>query len=114
MLRVSFESGTADEIETSAIPEVAPPASLWLVAYDICDPGRLRRVARTLLDHGERIQWSLFSCVLTAWQRGVLAEKIGGLIDPAVDSVRFYPLRGAPAVASGALPNTTAPRYYIA
>ena len=102
-----------EPLEADAAPEVAPPASLWLVAYDICDPKRLRRVARTLLDHGERIQWSLFSCVLTAWQRGVLAEKIGGHIDPAVDSVRFYPLRGAPAVASGNLPNAAVSRYYI-
>ena len=97
---------------TGAAAEVAPPASLWLVAYDICDPKRLRRVARTLLDHGERIQWSLFSCALTVWQRGLLSEKLAGVIDPAVDSIRFYPVRGA-AVACGVLPNATAPRYYI-
>src|SRR5450759_1640584 len=101
-----------ESFETGAAPDVAPPASLWLVAYDICDPKRLRRVARTLLDHGERIQWSLFSCVLTAWQRGLLAEKLGRVIDPSVDSVRFYPLRGVPAVARGALPNAAVPRYY--
>ena len=102
-----------DPFETDAAAVEAPPASLWLVAYHICDPRRLRRVARTLLDHGECVQWSLFSCVLTAWQRGLLAEKLGCLIDPAVDSVRSYPLRGAPAVACGALPNAEVPRYFI-
>ena len=105
MLREPFETGAA--------AVVAPPASLWLVAYDICDPKRLRRVARTLLDHGERVQWSLFSCVLTAWQRGLLAEKLGCLIDPVVDSVRFYPVRGAPAVTCGALTHAAVPRYFI-
>ena len=95
-------------------PTVAnPPASLWLVAYDICDPKRLRRVARALLDHGERIQWSLFSCVLTAWQRGLLTERLASLIDPAADSIRFYPVRNAPAVARGALLDAAVPRYFI-
>lgn len=102
-----------EPFDTDAATLEAPPVSLWLVAYDICHPKRLRRVARTLQDHGERVQWSLFSCVLTAWQRGLLAEKLGCLIDPAVDSVRFYPLRGVPAIACGALPNATAPRYFI-
>ena len=102
-----------DSVATCAPAVDAPPASLWLVAYDICDPKRLRRVARTLLDHGERIQWSLFACVLTVWQRGQLSGKLAGLIDASVDSVRFYPVRNAPALAHGAKPDTQVPRYFI-
>ena len=102
-----------ERLESDAFATANPPASLWLVAYDICDPKRLRRVARTLLDHGERIQWSLFSCVLNAWQRDRLTEQLASLIDPAMDSIRLYPVRGAPAVACGALPNAAAPSYFI-
>ena len=87
--------------------------SLWLVCYDISDQRRLRRVARTLTDHGHRVQWSLFSCVLTVWQRGRLAEKLASLIDPAADSVRLYPVRGTAAVERGVLHGVVAPRYFI-
>jgi CRISPR-associated protein Cas2 len=35
-----------------------------LVAYDVRDPIRLRRVARHLLGYGERVQYSVFRCRL--------------------------------------------------
>ncbi|KAF1083925.1 CRISPR-associated endoribonuclease Cas2 [Sporotomaculum syntrophicum] len=39
---------------------------LWhLVAYDIRDPNRLRRVAKHLKGYGERIQFSVFRCRLS-------------------------------------------------
>lgn len=39
---------------------------LWyLVAYDIRDPQRLRRVAKHLKGYGERIQQSIFRCLLS-------------------------------------------------
>ena len=46
-----------------------PPkgAGRWyLVCYDVRDPKRLRRVARMLEGHGERIQYSVFRCWLSA------------------------------------------------
>jgi CRISPR-associated protein Cas2 len=33
----------------------------FLVAYDIADPVRLRRVCAVMEDHGERLQYSIFS-----------------------------------------------------
>ncbi len=36
----------------------------YLVAYDICDPKRLRRVALTCEDYGVRVQKSVFECDL--------------------------------------------------
>lgn len=102
-----------ERFETGVTAPISLPESLWLVCYDISDPKRLKRVARTLTEHGERVQWSLFSCVLTAWQRGRLAEKLACLIDPAADSVRFYPVRGTAGVGRGALPCAAVPRYFI-
>ena len=37
---------------------------LYLVAYDICEPKRLRKVAQTCLDYGIRVQYSVFECRL--------------------------------------------------
>ncbi len=37
---------------------------LILIAYDIRDPKRLHRVARTCEDFGMRVQYSLFECRL--------------------------------------------------
>lgn len=42
---------------------------LWyLVAYDIRDEARLRRVAKHLKGYGTRLQYSLFRCRLTSRQ----------------------------------------------
>lgn len=35
-----------------------------LVSYDVRDPNRLRRVAKTLEGYGERVQYSVFRCRL--------------------------------------------------
>lgn len=44
-------------------------AKLWyLVAYDIRDPKRWRKVYKHLKGYGHRIQYSIFRCRLTARQ----------------------------------------------
>jgi CRISPR-associated protein Cas2 len=40
--------------------------SWHLVAYDVRDAARLRRVAKVLEGYGERLQWSVFRCLLSA------------------------------------------------
>ena len=45
----------------------APPGAgqmLTIVAYDICNPKRLARVARVCEDYGVRVQYSIFECRL--------------------------------------------------
>jgi hypothetical protein len=37
-----------------------------VVAYDVCDDRRLRRVAQVLCGYGERLQYSVFRCRLNA------------------------------------------------
>ena len=68
-----------------------------LVSYDVSTTTaggrrRLRRVAKTLLDFGQRVQNSVFECEvdLAAWTR--LKLRLLDEIDPAEDSLRFYHL----------------------
>ena len=70
---------------------------LMLVAYDVntvtqAGRKRLRRVARACLDFGQRVQNSVFECEVEPAQWATLRARLVGLIDPAVDSLRFYRL----------------------
>ncbi len=53
---------------------------------------RLRLVAKECLNFGQRVQNSVFECVLNESQLILLESKIEGIIDSSVDSVRFYRL----------------------
>ena len=66
-----------------------------LVSYDVStrdDAGRrrLRRVARLCEDHGQRVQNSVFECVVDAAQRVLLRARLLSEADPPQDSLRFY------------------------
>jgi CRISPR-associated protein Cas2 len=41
----------------------------WLVAYDIRDEVRLRQVYAIVRSHGDRLQYSVFLCDLTAVEK---------------------------------------------
>ena len=64
----------------------------YLVAYDICDPKRLRRVARTCEDFGVRKQYSVFLCRLSATDFVRLRSRLYDLIRLDEDQVLFIPL----------------------
>lgn len=66
-----------------------------LITYDvdtISETGgkRLRHVAKECLNYGQRVQNSVFECVLTEAQFVILKSKIESIIDFGLDSVRFY------------------------
>lgn len=66
-----------------------------LVTYDVCtetEEGqkRLRRVARLCMDYGQRVQNSVFECVLTEVQLAELKNKLQQAIDTQNDSIRIY------------------------
>ena len=65
---------------------------LWMICYDIADDRRRARVERLLRGHGERVQWSVFECLLGRGDIDRLASRIAGEIDPEKDNVRYYPL----------------------
>jgi CRISPR-associated protein Cas2 len=66
-----------------------------LVSYDVStvDPGgerRLRRVAKACVDHGQRVQYSVFECIVDPAQWTFLRQRLIDEIDPEADSLRFY------------------------
>lgn len=70
---------------------------LLLITYDVdtttsAGRTRLRRVAKTCVDFGQRVQNSVFECDVDAAAAAVLKARLTALIDPAVDSLRFYNL----------------------
>ena len=70
---------------------------LVLITYDVntetaAGRKRLRKVAKACVNHGQRVQNSVFECLLNAAQYAILKDKLISLIDPEIDSLRFYRL----------------------
>lgn len=66
-----------------------------LVSYDVATATgggarRLRRVAKVCEDYGQRVQFSVFECIVDSAQWAVLKKKLVDEIDPGQDSLRFY------------------------
>jgi CRISPR-associated protein Cas2 len=66
-----------------------------LVTYDVNTEDsegrrRLRRVARACENCGQRVQFSVFECLLEPAQWTDLRAKLCRIIDPETDSLRFY------------------------
>lgn len=64
----------------------------YLVAYDISDPKRLRRVARCCEDYGYRKQLSVFLVRVSATDFVKLRSRLYDIIDLTADQVLFIPL----------------------
>jgi CRISPR-associated protein Cas2 len=64
----------------------------YLVAYDISDPKRLRKVATACEDFGYRKQLSVFLCRVSATDLVRLRSRLYDIIDLAADQVLFIPL----------------------
>ncbi len=64
----------------------------YIVAYDISDPKRLRRVAHTCEDFGLRRQYSVFLCRLVPQDLVRLKARLYEIIKRDVDQVIFVPL----------------------
>jgi CRISPR-associated protein Cas2 len=70
---------------------------LILVSYDVktsTEGGarRLRRVAKQCSNYGQRVQYSVFECIVDITQYETLKHKILNIIDEEQDSIRFYVL----------------------
>ncbi len=69
-----------------------------LVVYDVSTEtsigrARLRRVAKICEAYGQRVQKSVFECVLAPEQVELLQNDLEGAIDKQEDSIRIYRLR---------------------
>ena len=68
---------------------------LVLITYDVstqtaAGKTRLRKVAKECVDYGQRVQNSVFECILDASQLLLLKDRLVSLINEREDSLRFY------------------------
>jgi len=68
---------------------------LVLITYDVSTQSpegkrRLRQVAKQCTDYGQRVQNSVFECVLDAAQCAKVKNQLSKIIDYEKDSLRFY------------------------
>lgn len=68
---------------------------LVLITYDVNTEdlkgkNRLRKVAKQCVNYGQRVQNSVFECVLDAGQCKMLKAQLLEIIDQEKDSLRFY------------------------
>jgi CRISPR-associated protein Cas2 len=66
-----------------------------LVTYDVetisrIGRRRLRRVAKQCVNYGQRVQNSVFECVVDPAQLAELKHRLLEIIEPEKDSLRFY------------------------
>ena len=70
---------------------------LVLISYDVSTQDaagrrRLRLIAKQCVNYGQRVQNSVFECLLDAAQLRALQAKLCGIMDKEKDSLRFYNL----------------------
>lgn len=58
-----------------------------LIAYDICEPRRLRRVCKVMEAYGTRVQYSVFLCDMSAMEKAQWRSAIHEVMDYHEDSV---------------------------
>lgn len=68
---------------------------LVLITYDVntedaAGRKRLRQIAKKCVDYGQRVQKSVFECLLDAGQCRRLQAQLLSIMDPEKDSLRFY------------------------
>ena len=68
---------------------------LVVITYDVCTgtPAgrtRLRKVAKQCLNYGQRVQNSVFECVIDAAKWKEVKHKLEQIIDEDKDSLRYY------------------------
>lgn len=66
-----------------------------LITYDVntetaAGRKRLRQIAKQCVNYGQRVQNSVFECLLDASQCKQLQHKLVSIMDEKTDSLRFY------------------------
>ncbi|WP_448526976.1 CRISPR-associated endonuclease Cas2 [Parathermosynechococcus lividus] len=65
---------------------------LYVIAYDIPNNKRRRKVAELLEGYGQRVQFSVFEARLAPKQLQQLRDRLCRRLKPSEDHVRIYPL----------------------
>lgn len=68
-----------------------------LISYDVntedkAGRRRLRQIAKTCQDYGQRVQFSVFECEVSPARWVELRARLLAIMDASVDSLRFYNL----------------------
>lgn len=68
---------------------------LVVITYDVntetaTGRKRLRQIAKQCVNYGQRVQNSVFECLVDASQCRALQAKLLSIFDESVDSIRFY------------------------
>lgn len=66
-----------------------------LITYDVSvttegGKRRLRRVAKQCVNYGQRVQNSVFECLIDPTQFAELKHRLESIINPETDSLRYY------------------------
>jgi CRISPR-associated protein Cas2 len=66
-----------------------------LISYDVAVSSqggatRLRKIAKECQNYGQRVQYSVFECVLDPGQWVKLKSSLESIIDADIDSIRYY------------------------
>ena len=70
---------------------------LVLITYDVntedaAGRKRLRQIAKQCVNYGQRVQNSVFECIVDSTQLAMVKKQIMDIIDIEQDSVRYYVL----------------------
>lgn len=68
-----------------------------MVSYDVNTESpagrkRLRKIAKTCQDYGQRVQFSIFECEVSPARWVELRARLLAIMDSSIDSLRFYNL----------------------
>lgn len=63
-----------------------------VIAYDITQNKRRRKVEKAVKKYGGRVNLSVFECMLTGTQLEKLKDEIGKALDNKTDQVAYYTL----------------------
>jgi CRISPR-associated protein Cas2 len=68
---------------------------LIIVAYDVANPKRLKKISDCCKDFGIRVQYSVFECRMEAPMFDKLWERLCSIIHVEEDRIVAYPIHGA-------------------
>jgi CRISPR-associated protein Cas2 len=65
---------------------------MFLVAYDVSDPARLRRMHQTMMGFGDPLQYSVFLCCLSRQEKLLVEAAVKGVMNQGADRVMIVDL----------------------
>ena len=88
----------------------------YVVSYDIPDDPRRTKIAKILEDFGDRVQYSVFECLLDKELLEKMIDRLEKVVQEEEDSIRVYALcgnceKGIKVIGQGEV--TKEKKYYI-